>query len=78
MPFDHPGKDVRLGGFEQGYLKTPSIPPRGPITSGLIAIGKALKTFVLAGAEERDKMRLKIRADAAQLNAELDHVRQRE
>ena len=45
MPFDHPGKDVRLGGVEQGYLKTPSIDPRGPLTTRLIAIGMALKTY---------------------------------
>ena len=38
----------------------------------------ALKTYALAEAEERDKLRLKIRSDVAQLMAELNHAHQRE
>jgi hypothetical protein len=74
----HPGKDIRLGGFEQGCLKTPSIDPRGPLTTKFIAIGMALKTYALAEDKERDKLRLKIRSVAAQLMAELHRARQRE
>ena len=68
IPLFHAGSGDLRGGFEQGYLKTPSITPRGPMTSGLIAIGEALKTYALAEAEDRDKLRLKIRADAVRLD----------
>jgi hypothetical protein len=78
MPTWHPGKDDLLGGFEQGYLTTPSITSHGPTTRGLIAIGKALKAYALANPEERDKLRLKIRAAAALLNKELDRARHQE
>jgi hypothetical protein len=64
VPLFHAGSGDLRGGFQQGYLKTPSISPRGSMTSGLIAIGEALKTYALAEAEDRDMLRLKIRAEA--------------
>lgn len=77
-PIWHPGKEDRLGGFEQGYLETPGLTPHGPTTSRLITIGKGLRAYALADAEERDRLRLKIRAAAAELNAQLDRARPRE
>jgi hypothetical protein len=72
VPVQHQGSIDRHAGFEEGYLTTPTVPPRGPMTRELIAIGEALRTYALSEAEEREKLLPKIRAQADQLLAKLD------
>ena len=78
VPDLHQGNIDRNAGFEQGYLTTPSVPPPGPMTRELTAIGEALKTYALAEAGEREKLLPKMRSQTRQLLAKFDKPRQPE